>query len=111
MLQPGEVVFIPFPFTDLATTTRRPVLLLRSMDGFGDFLAVAITSQSGHSDAIALRQDDFEEGTLPKASYVRTTKLYTLNKFAVAQRFGMLTQDALARVLSAICSALGCDHH
>lgn len=77
MPQPGEVVLIPFPYTDLATAKRRPVLVLRSEDSFGDFLAAAITSQPGHEDAVTLNQDDFQESALPKVSYVRATKLYT----------------------------------
>ena len=52
MPQLGEVVLIPFPYTDLATAKRRPVLVLRAEDSFGDFLAAAITSQSGHRDAV-----------------------------------------------------------
>ena len=110
MPQPGELVLIPFPYTDLATTKRRPVLVLRPADTFGDFLAVAITSQAGHEDAAILSQADFREGALPKASYVRTTKLYTLNERIVVHRFGLLTPEAFARAHIAICSALGCEH-
>lgn len=45
MLHPGEVVLIPFPYIDLATTKRRPVLVLRPSDAFGDFL-IGVTSRS-----------------------------------------------------------------
>ena len=54
MPQPGEVVLIPFPYTDLATAKRRPVLVLRAADAYGDFLAAAVTSQTGHEDAVVL---------------------------------------------------------
>jgi mRNA interferase MazF len=80
MPRPGDVLLIPFPYTDLTTSKRRPVLVLRHADYFGDFLAAAITSQPGHEDALPLCQDDFQEGILPKPSYLRTTKLYTLNR-------------------------------
>ena len=110
MPQSGEVVLIPFPYTDLATTKRRPVLVLRPADIFGDFLAAAVTSQAGHEEAISLSQTDFREGALPKTSYVRTTKLYTLNERIVVHRFGILTPEAFARAQMAICSALGCEY-
>ena len=48
MLKRSDVVQIPFPFSDLTQQKRRPVMLLTSPDAFGDFLAVAITSQAGH---------------------------------------------------------------
>lgn len=108
MPRPGDVVLIPFPYTDLATTKRRPVLVLRSPDAFGDFLAAAVTSQAGHKDVITLIQADFLEGFLPKPSYVRASKLYTLNERAVARRFGALTPAAFTRAQDAICTMLGC---
>jgi len=43
-------------------------MLLTSPDAFGDFLAVAITSQAGHDDAIQLQDDDIANGRLPKIS-------------------------------------------
>ncbi len=79
MLKRSDVVQIAFPFSDLTHQKSRPVLLLTNPDELGDFLAVAITSQAGHEDAIALRDDDMVEGKLPKASWVRATKLFSLN--------------------------------
>lgn len=108
MPHPGEVVLIPFPYTNLAAAKKRPVLVLRPMDSFGDFLAAAVTSQSGHQDAEPLTQADFLEGVLPKPSYVRTSKLYTLNKRVIAHRFGALTPEAFARAHTTICTMLGC---
>ena len=108
MPRPDDVVLIPFPYTDLATTKRRPVLVLRPPDAFGDFLAVAVTSRAGHEDAITLSQADFLEGFLPKPSYVRASKLYTLNERAVTRRFGALTPMAFTRTRDAICTMLGC---
>jgi mRNA interferase MazF len=108
MPHPGEVVLIPFPYTNLATAKRRPVLVLRPADTFGDFLAVAVTSQAGHQDAVPLMQADFQEGILPKPSYVRSSKLYTLNERVIAHRFDVLTPEAFARAHTAICTVLGC---
>lgn len=110
MLQAGEVVLIPFPYTDLAAVKRRPVLVLRAPDSGGDFPAAAITSQADHADALLLEQADFSQGTLPKTSYIRTSKLYTLNQGVVVRHFGTLTPKALARAQAAICSALGCKY-
>lgn len=108
MLSPSDIVQIPFPFSDLSHQKRRPVLLLTAPDAFGDFLAVAITSQSGHDDAIPLQDDDIAQGPLPKTSWVRATKLFSLNRDSVVLKLGNLKPEAFRRVHEEICAGLGC---
>jgi mRNA interferase MazF len=70
MLNRSDIVQVPFPFADLSRQKRRPVLLLTSPDSFGDFLAVAITSQPGHADSVPISDMDIVAGKLPKASWL-----------------------------------------
>jgi mRNA interferase MazF len=44
-VQPGDIVLIPFPFSDLSTTKKRLVLAITMLDSRGDFTALAITSR------------------------------------------------------------------
>jgi mRNA interferase MazF len=46
--EPGQVITIPFPFTDLTTTKKRPALIISSQSfnqSHDDLIVVAITSQ------------------------------------------------------------------
>lgn len=108
MLKPSDIVQIPFPFSDLTNQKRRPVLLLTAPDAFGDFLAAAVTSQPGHDDAIPLRDGDIVQGRLPKTSWVRATRLFSLNQSAVIFNLGNLKPEAFERVHVEICVGLGC---
>lgn len=108
MLKPSDIVQIPFPFSDLVHQKHRPVLLLTAPDVFGDFLAAAVTSQPGHDDAISLQDDDIIQGRLPKASWVRATRLFSLNQGAVILKLGNLKPEAFERIHREICVKLGC---
>jgi mRNA interferase MazF len=88
MLNRSDIVQVPFSFSDLSRQKRRPVLLLTSPDSFGDFLAVAITSQPGHADSVRIEDVDIVAGKLPKASWVRASKLFSLNRAVVVVSLG-----------------------
>jgi len=108
MLKSSDIVQIPFPFSDLTHQKRRPVLLLTTPDTFGDFLVAAITSQAGHDDAILLHDDDIIEGRLPKISWIRATRLFSLNRDTVIVTLGSLKPEAFERIHKKICAGLGC---
>ncbi len=108
MYQKSEIVLLPYPFTDLSSSKKRPVLLLTKPNFQGDFLAVQITSQSGYDLSMILEQDDLVMGDLPKTSFIRYDKLVTLNKLLIVHRIGRLSDTAFLSVKQAICLNFGC---
>ncbi len=43
MCNPHDLVLIPFPYADLGSSKKRPVLVLTNPDRHGDFIALAVT--------------------------------------------------------------------
>ena len=59
---PGQIVLLPFPFSDLSQSKLRPVLLLSDI-GRGDWIACQITSNPyGDARAIQLDSNAFVQG-------------------------------------------------
>lgn len=107
MFQPGEVVLVPFPFADQQTTQRRPVLVLTSADRFDDLVCLAITSSQHHEDAFLLEAGHFSEGFLPKPSWVRIGKVYSVNTALIAGSFGVLRKDVFKQIRNLFCGHFG----
>src|SRR6266478_9744737 len=74
----GDVVLVPFPFTDLSATKQRPALVLspeRLNKVRPDLVVAAITSQIPDvvgQDEMLLSDTDLTMAGLPKASIVKT---------------------------------------
>jgi len=52
--KPGEIIGLPFPFSDLASLKKRPVLVLTQADYRGDFMGLAITSVLTEENAVSI---------------------------------------------------------
>jgi mRNA interferase MazF len=102
----GQVVLLPFPFSDLTSNKLRPVLLLASV-GRKDWIACQITSNP-YSDAraITLDQSDFATGGLQRISYARPAKLFTAHESLIVAFSGSLRPTALEEVREAIVAIL-----
>ncbi len=105
----GDVVRVPFPYTNRETEQRRPALVIS--DGAladGHLLWVAmITSAENRAwpDDIDLA-DDLSRAGLPAPSVVRTLKIATIET-AVAQPLGKVAPATLDAVMDCIAAHLG----
>lgn len=105
---PGDIVLVDVPFSDGSGGKTRPVLVLRQQDAEGDFLAAPITSRSGHSNTVPLTSGDLAHGALPKASWIRADKVFTLHTSAIVKGFGAVRPKVLGNVASILCPQVGC---
>ncbi|SHE37043.1 mRNA interferase MazF [Modicisalibacter ilicicola DSM 19980] len=108
MYQPGDVVLVPFPFSDLETVKKRPVLVLHCADHHGDVACLAVTSSPQHQQSVPLHEESFIDGKLPKPSWVRYGKIYTLNESIMVGRFGSLQKSVFEKVRMRFCEHFGC---
>ena len=94
----SEVVVLPFPFSDLSNSKRRPALVVAALKG-DDVILCQITSEARKDDySIILNQDDFMEGTLNLKSRIRPNKLFTADKSIIIYKAGMLTGKKIKEV-------------
>jgi mRNA interferase MazF len=102
----GDVVIIPFPYSDLSQSKRRPALVLAGV-GRGDFLLCQITSkQYDDSHALSLNDSDFISGSLRRDSFIRIGKLFTANEILIAGVAGHLKSAKITEAIAHLIEML-----
>jgi mRNA interferase MazF len=86
----GDVVVLPFSYTDLQSEKRRPALVLLDADD-GDIVAARITSKNNNSSYDIAIESWNEIGLLVLPSYIRLHKLSTIEKSHILKKIGNLT--------------------
>ena len=102
----GDIVWAPFPFTDLTQLKLRPVLILADVrDGRErDWIVCEITSgRTPHAREVPIAPGDLQTGRLRRPnSRARPDRLITLHESLFQRPVGRLTDAKLAEVLAAV---------
>ena len=102
----GDVVVVPFPFSDLSTVKRRPALDVATPGG-DDIILCQITSQHVRDHyAVGITEMDFMEGTLRKPSNVRPNRIFSASANLILYRAGHLNDPAVTSVVGRIIEIL-----
>ena len=102
----GDVVIVPFPFSDLAHAKRRPALVLSVLQG-DDIILCQITSrQVTDSYAIPLSISEFQTGSLKQESNVRPNRIFTADRRIVLYRAGQVFPEKIQEVVQRVIEIL-----
>lgn len=101
-LSVGQVVLATFPFSDLSSKKVRPCFVIGTAE-FDDVILCQITSQRyGSKRALVLKKADFQRGSIVADSFIRPDKIATLDRRIVQQVLGVVSNDKLDEVKSAL---------
>jgi mRNA interferase MazF len=109
-MKEGDIVLTPVPQAD-GNIKNRPVLLLRRMPGFGDFLACGISSQlhqliEGFDEIISSEDTDFKKSGLLAKSLLRLGFLALLPNKRIMGTIGSISSDRHQRLLNRLSQYL-----
>ncbi len=102
----GEIVILPFPFSDLSGAKKRPAFVLADLEG-DDIILCQITSQLVKDNhAVTIKNSDFKSGELVMESNIRPNRIFTADKKIIIRKAGFLkeqkTKEVVGRVVNII---------
>ena len=102
----GDVVVVPFPFSDLTHAKRRPAVVVAELEG-DDLILCQITSQKVRDKyAVPLGDEDFESVTLKRKSNVRPNRIFTADRHIILYRVGHLKSEKTNQIIEKIVEIL-----
>ncbi len=101
-LDAGQVVLLPFPYTNLKTGKKRPALVLTGRDYNDTSLDVVlayVTSQRQVGPwSITITDQDVATGRLVKDSWIRVDRLATVEQQLIQGVVAQLKPDVMRRL-------------
>jgi mRNA interferase MazF len=98
----GDVVVVPFPFSDITQSKRRPAVVIASLDG-DDVILCQITSKMIKDKyALALEDTEFEAGGLKQSSSIRPNRIFTADSHIILYRIGKLRVEKISEIIDRV---------
>lgn len=105
--KPGNIILIPFPFTDFSTFKQRPALVISSSrfnQAGGDVIIAALSSHLRERNKYEYRLSPAEQHAagLPLPSVIKLGKIITLDKRLIRKSIGGLPSKTVKNILAEI---------
>jgi len=102
----GEVVVLPFPFSNLGGHKVRPALVVANLTG-NDMILCMITTQARDPDSVPLSNSDFTSGNLPAdPCNIRPNRLFTGEDTIVIKSRGHVSTSKMTEVTNKVVQIL-----
>jgi mRNA interferase MazF len=102
----GDVVVLPFPFSDLPGEKRRPALVLATLTGNDVILCQTTSRYRNDKFTVVLSTIDFMNGGLPVESYIRPNRIFTADKNIIIRKAGTLKKERMNIVTEVVVDLL-----
>lgn len=93
----GDIVLVPFPFSNLQSAKRRPALVISKNNTENDVTLLAITSHK-RAKTVDFDNQDLSKGMVPIKSYIIYKKVATLEKSLFKKVVAKLGKEKLSLV-------------
>ncbi len=85
------------------------MLIINGPDQRGDFISLAITSAMTKELSVTIDNKSMNTGKIPKQSWIRYDKIFTLNSSIIVKSYGSLKAEIFQQVVDGLCDYLGCN--
>lgn len=101
MYNQREIILIPFPYSDLTGIKQRPALIISNekLNKTSDRICCLITSNKIKHGILI---NDFEEGSLPLKSWVKPSRIFTIDERIIRKKLCNIDKKLFRNILKQI---------
>ncbi len=99
----GDIVLVKFPFTDLSSSKKRPVLIIKDENVLNDIVCFQITSNDQQTNTLKIEDSHLLESNLTLESYVKYDKCFTLNTGIIDKKIAKVNETFLNSLKDLFC--------
>lgn len=102
----GDIILISFPYTDLLSAKKSPVLVVKDENEYRDIVCFQITSNAKQSNLFEINSDDLVEGDLKLRAFVKYDKCFTISTQNADKKLVQTHPASLEKIKKLFCDEI-----
>jgi len=98
MFEQGNVILIPFPYSDLTGSKKRPALIISNSNLKGEDKICCLITSNNPKDGILISKNSFNLGELPFKSWVKPHRIFTIDEKIIIRKLAKVKSDFLKQI-------------
>ncbi len=95
-----DVILVPFPFSDLSYSKKRPALVLVDIPDRDELICMMLTSTLSIDSQVDIPIKAIDKAGLPKPTVARLSRLFTLRQSLVNKKLGVLEKEEFKVIIN-----------
>lgn len=93
MFEQGDIILIPFPYSDLTGVKKRPAMVVSNFNLKGEDKICCLVTSNTPSDGVLISKNSFSDGRLPFKSWVKPHRIFTIDERIIVRRLAKVKDD------------------
>ena len=101
MYNQGDIVLIPFPYSDLSANEQRPALIISNhlINKAEDRICCLVTRNPRKEDLL-INKEHFKNGSLPFKSFVRPHRIFTIHRAIINKKICTVNDNFHGKIIT-----------
>jgi len=95
-----DIILVPFPFSDLSYSKKRPALVLVDILDRSELICMMLTSTLAIDNQVDIQIKGIDKAGLPKPTVARLSRLFTFKQSLVSKKLGIMEKEEFEVILS-----------
>jgi len=101
-----DVILVPFPFSDLSYSKKRPALVLVDIHEKDELICMMLTSSLSIDHKVDISIKNIDLAGLPKPTVAKISRLFTLKQSLVIKKLGIIEKEEYVDIVNRLIKLL-----
>ncbi|MDA3836184.1 MAG: type II toxin-antitoxin system PemK/MazF family toxin [Nanoarchaeota archaeon] len=93
MYKQGDIILIPFPYSDLTGSKKRPAIIISNSKLKGDDFICSLITSNSPKDGLLIKNQSLQENKLPFKSWVKPQRIFTIDKKIIIKKITSINKQ------------------